>query len=121
MMYLFNFILSFVDRHTLGALFFELMVSTIAARLLKRERVSAKVWHARLGHPSPSTTRQIINSHKLPTILIKAVAQFPTALLRKEEGLLASVTSACSIAASVRCLAGGYYRVLEKQYHSFMS
>jgi hypothetical protein len=49
MMYLFNFILSFVDRHTLGALFFELMVSTIFILLLKRERVSAKVKCGMLG------------------------------------------------------------------------
>jgi GAG-pre-integrase domain len=29
-------------------------------------RVSADVWHARLGHPSTSTTLKVLNSHNLP-------------------------------------------------------
>jgi GAG-pre-integrase domain len=30
------------------------------------ERVSISLWHKRLGHPSPSTTHLVINSHALP-------------------------------------------------------
>ena len=32
------------------------------------ERVSSMVWHARLGHPSPNTTRFVINSNNLPSL-----------------------------------------------------